>query len=51
MDDLILISVDDHMVEPPDMFDNHIPAKYGVLDDEVRSAATSPSYCRPLSVS
>ena len=27
-DDLILISVDDHMVEPPDMFDNHIPAKY-----------------------
>ena len=28
MNDLVLISVDDHMVEPPNMFDNHIPAKY-----------------------
>ena len=28
MNDLVLISVDDHMVEPPDMFDKHIPAKY-----------------------
>lgn len=27
-DDMILISVDDHIVEPPDMFDNHLPAKY-----------------------
>jgi len=27
-DDLIMISVDDHLVEPPDMFENHIPAKY-----------------------
>ena len=27
-DDLILVSVDDHVVEPPDMFDGHIPAKY-----------------------
>lgn len=26
--DLILVSVDDHVVEPPDMFDNHLPAKY-----------------------
>ena len=28
IDDLILVSVDDHVVEPPDMFDGHIPAKY-----------------------
>jgi predicted TIM-barrel fold metal-dependent hydrolase len=28
MDDLILVSVDDHVVEPPHMFDRHIPAKY-----------------------
>jgi predicted TIM-barrel fold metal-dependent hydrolase len=28
VDDLILVSVDDHLVEPPDMFDGHIPAKY-----------------------
>lgn len=27
-DDLILISVDDHVVEPPDMFQNHLHAKY-----------------------
>ena len=25
---MILISVDDHIVEPPDMFKNHLPAKY-----------------------
>lgn len=28
MNDLILVSVDDHLVEPPDMFDGHIPEKY-----------------------
>ncbi|MCL2580966.1 MAG: amidohydrolase [Streptosporangiales bacterium] len=28
IDDLILVSVDDHVVEPPDMFSGHIPAKY-----------------------
>jgi predicted TIM-barrel fold metal-dependent hydrolase len=27
-EDLILISVDDHIAEPPDMFDQHVPAKY-----------------------
>jgi predicted TIM-barrel fold metal-dependent hydrolase len=27
-EELIMISVDDHVVEPPEMFDNHIPAKY-----------------------
>ncbi|MGW6117872.1 amidohydrolase family protein [Nocardia sp. NPDC055165] len=26
--DMILISVDDHIIEPPDMFKNHLPAKY-----------------------
>ena len=28
MDDLIIVSVDDHVVEPPDMFERHLPAKY-----------------------
>lgn len=28
MDDMILVSIDDHMIEPPDMFKNHVPAKY-----------------------
>jgi len=27
-DDLIIISVDDHVVEPPDMFDGRLPARY-----------------------
>jgi predicted TIM-barrel fold metal-dependent hydrolase len=27
-DDLIMISVDDHLVEPPTMFDGHIPERY-----------------------
>ena len=28
LDDLILISIDDHVVEPPTLFDAHIPEKY-----------------------
>ncbi|MEU1981067.1 amidohydrolase family protein [Nocardia sp. NPDC019395] len=32
--DMILISVDDHIIEPPDMFANHLPAKYA--DDAPR---------------
>lgn len=27
-DDLVLISVDDHIIEPPDMFVNHLPERY-----------------------
>jgi hypothetical protein len=27
-DEMILISVDDHIVEPPDMFKNHLQKKY-----------------------
>jgi len=28
MDDMILVSIDDHMIEPPDMFENHVPEKW-----------------------
>lgn len=28
IDDLILVSVDDHVVEPPDLFDGHLPERY-----------------------
>jgi predicted TIM-barrel fold metal-dependent hydrolase len=28
MEDMILVSVDDHVVEPPDLFEKHVPAKY-----------------------
>ncbi len=28
INDLVLVSVDDHVVEPPDLFEGHIPARY-----------------------
>ena len=28
MDDMVLVSIDDHMVEPPDMFRRHVPKKW-----------------------
>ena len=28
IEDMILVSVDDHVIEPADMFDRHMPAKY-----------------------
>ena len=34
-DDLILISVDDHIAEPADMFDGHVPDKYRELAPRV----------------
>ena len=34
-EDLILVSVDDHVVEPPDLFERHLPAKYRDLAPKV----------------
>src|SRR6188768_462119 len=34
-DDMIMVSVDDHLVEPPTMFDAHIPSKYRDLAPRV----------------
>jgi predicted TIM-barrel fold metal-dependent hydrolase len=28
IEDMILVSIDDHVIEPPDMFVNHVPAKW-----------------------
>ena len=28
LDDLVLVSVDDHIIEPPDLFQRHLPKKY-----------------------
>ena len=38
-DDLILISVDDHISEPADMFENHVPEKYKELAPRVVAEA------------
>ena len=35
VDDMILVSVDDHVVEPPDLFERHLPAKYKDLAPHV----------------
>ena len=34
-DDLIIVSVDDHVVEPPDLFERHLPARYRDLAPHV----------------
>jgi len=31
LDDQIFISVDDHLIEPPEMFDGRLPAKFQEL--------------------
>ena len=33
MNDMILVSIDDHFIEPPDMWKNHVPQKWA---DDVR---------------
>jgi predicted TIM-barrel fold metal-dependent hydrolase len=35
MDDMILVSIDVHMIEPPDMYENHVPAKWKDLVPKV----------------
>jgi predicted TIM-barrel fold metal-dependent hydrolase len=35
MDDMIIVSVDDHVVEPPDVFEGRLPAKYADLAPHV----------------
>jgi len=48
LDDLILVSVDDHVVEPPEMFAGRLPAKFADQfpvvdrrDDGPRSGAST----------
>jgi predicted TIM-barrel fold metal-dependent hydrolase len=28
VEDMVLVSIDDHVIEPPDMFEHHVPVKY-----------------------
>lgn len=35
LEDMILVSIDDHFIEPPDMYENHVPAKYKDLAPKV----------------
>ena len=40
LDDLVMVSVDDHVVEPPDMFEEHLPASYLGRDETPRVVRT-----------
>ncbi len=35
MDDMVLVSIDDHMIEPPGMYKNHVPAKWADVAPKV----------------
>jgi hypothetical protein len=35
VDDMIFVSVHDHVVEPPDLFEGRVPAKYADRADRV----------------
>ena len=47
MDDMILVSIDDHMIEPPDMYENHVPAKW---KDEVPKVVRNDARRRRVGV-
>ena len=42
LEDMILVSVDDHVVEPPNLFDNHVPERY--RDNAPRSVRKDGGY-------
>ena len=43
LEDLILVSVDDHVVEPPDVFEHHLPAKYKRSRPGSSTGTTAPT--------
>ena len=52
IDDMILVSIDDHVIEPRDMFERHVPDKYKddapkvVKNDNGRRAVALPGQVR-----
>jgi hypothetical protein len=47
LEDTILVSIDDHMIEPPDMFERHVPQKWR---DQASRVERSPRGHRSLDV-
>jgi len=48
LEDLILVSVDDHAVEPPDLFEGRLPQKYAevaprLVRKDIRADAAEPA--------
>jgi predicted TIM-barrel fold metal-dependent hydrolase len=44
VEDMIMISIDDHVVEPPDMFEGHVPEKY--KDDAPKSIVDENGFAK-----
>lgn len=44
VDDLIIVSVDDHIVEPPTMYDNHLSVQHKAIAPELRKDKTGADY-------
>ena len=43
-EDMILISVDDHIVEPPDMYDNHLSQAHKAIKPELKKDKNGADY-------
>ena len=41
MNDLVIVSVDDHIIEPPDMWDNHLSAQHKAIAPRMVRDATA----------
>ena len=46
VDDMIMVSIDDHVIEPPDMYKGHVPAKW--LDEVPKVGGSGKLYGAPL---
>lgn len=44
MNDMVLVSVDDHISEPPEMYDNHLSGKYLDLAPKLKTTDSGTNY-------
>ena len=44
INDLVMVSVDDHVVEPPHLFEGRLPAKYADLAPQFRTKDDGTNY-------
>jgi hypothetical protein len=44
-DDMILVSIDDHSIEPPDMYERHVPARWRDQAAKIIRGEEGPPKC------
>ena len=44
MNDMVIVSVDDHIIEPPTMWDRHLPAKHRNIKPQWKERADGSQY-------